>query len=235
MEMRDLTYNDWVLYFQGALLRHPTTGVPSYVREIGIEGIESRAASRPRVVVLESFTTTDPLKATAGRNGTMSEIRGEVLEQLANTNAFDVPTLGYRVYDKGRVVMYLSRNAVGARRGLTLDKVRFTPDAYIQNLNVGGDWMLYSEDVGKLVVMTFNPTNTPFVDGMDAMRNGDLLSFCINEDVLVRPSSVTGFDAELVFRNHAVVGRVSKNNRIVSAGVNDEALGELTGGSVNAA
>ena len=133
-----------------------------------------------------------------------------VLDNGFSSMAF--PRLGYRCYQQGQILLYLDRT-FSVRRGLhTRDiGVSFHEISSLCEAEGRVSRAFYTNTLVK-EFSVFNPTNTPFSQGVARVAAGEALSFCINEDFACAPSPSTAF-LELLYRGKPV-GTVRESGNV---------------------
>lgn len=122
------------------------------------------------------------------------------------------PPLGYRAAMDGQVLMYLNRT-FSTRRGLQVRDISVSfHDVALQCARVRGIDLDYFQGSDVKSHLVFDTNFTPFLEGFNAIKKGDIASFAVSPDFAVAPSDTVEY-LEIMFRQRRV-GTVSENGRV---------------------
>ena len=137
---------------------------------------------------------------------------------------FKTPKLGWRTSHEGKVLTYLIRDNRSYHRGTSEHNLRTNNSAMTDWLTRSGNLTL-GLSASKLCLLTLAPEFMKFSEGIEAIRNGSVLSFAASPDIAVGPSEDDNLD--IYFRQN-VAGRVKPDNTVeVSLPIITEYLKEL--------
>jgi hypothetical protein len=168
--------------------------MPNLIESIGENYFNRRFADtfflddrkRPSVVVRagEGQVTYEALTGSASRvSSTHRTLPYSFFEGLGN---FSVPILGWRTRDKGRFLAFFSRNNRSYHRGLSPDNLQMVYSDLTAWAGRSGNTNL-DIDYKTKCFMAMKPSFLPFTEGVQKMRDGELLSFAVSPTVAVVP------------------------------------------------
>lgn len=127
-------------------------------------------------------------------------------------SVFSVPALGWRSAAQGRYTVYMSRNNRTYQRGVSngvLNKfIAPSTELLIRDDGVSPD---YYERESTVVTMVMRPEYMPLREGVEAMNEGSVYSFCVSANLAILPVSD---DAYGLYFNTNRVGSVSPGGNV---------------------
>jgi hypothetical protein len=126
-----------------------------------------------------------------------------------DASPFRVPDLGWRAYDRGRGLVYMSRNNGSYHRGLSNGNLVIATSAMTAALLRRNAVLRYNPP--QFAHLAYFPEFLSFAEGMQKVRRGEIASFAVNHQVAVVPrGDGTMF---IMFRN-TVAGTVDHNGTV---------------------
>lgn len=134
-------------------------------------------------------------------------------ECFKDLTMFKTPALGWRMAANGRYLVYLRRNNKAYRRGVSLTHVTGWLAPSTQLLVSTGDLSkdFYSRQSSR-AMMIMKPEYMKLQQGLQAMRDGDVLSFAVSNNLAVIPDVD---DKVSVYFNMSKVGTIGLDGSIV--------------------
>lgn len=196
--------------------------MPSLVTQLGLEYVDQFYKGAyfmyaGNVYLYGRHITNEQIKCHMINKDTWSFTQVEIPSNVIDTmDFFAWPKLGYREYiTRGiRNTSYITLQR-SAMRGLKDDLLDFSC--------VGDTYLLPSvaqmrESVSQAVYANeiFNPKFTPFLEGLENLRDGKAISFALNEDIAVAFSCTQGPDrlGDVLYKQK-VIGEVRPNGEVV--------------------
>lgn len=141
---------------------------------------------------------------------------------FSDLSVFSVPPLGWRTAEDGCYLAHFRRNNKSYQRAVA-------PKVLLRTLSPATQFLVDTDNVSEhkyanpeaLTALIMLPKYLPFREGLEAMRKGDLFSFCVNPNVAVIPN--VGKTQALYF-NMTKVGVVNTAGEVVIPDTNISAL-----------
>lgn len=127
-------------------------------------------------------------------------------------SVFSVPSMGWRCTAQGRFMSFITRNNRSYVRGVAISNIEkwhspmtrflFNEDALSEDY--------YNRD-STLVSLILKPEYTPIKEGIQAIREGEVLAFCSSNNLAFMPATAGKL---AIFFNKNQVGEVAKDGTI---------------------
>lgn len=128
-------------------------------------------------------------------------------------SVFHTPPLGWRMNADGTYMAHLRRNNKSYQRALATRVIqRQVSPATSFLIDSGNLDLFYYDQPTTTIAMVMIPKFVAFREGVEAMRNGELFSFCVNPNLAVIPDVN---DQQALLFNTTKVGVVKKNGDVV--------------------
>ena len=131
---------------------------------------------------------------------------------FTDLSVFTVPPLGWRSTAQGRVLVHFRRNNRSYHRAISAGVLIQTVSPVTKYLydtgNISSEY--YSRNA-TLVSMVMNPEYTPFKEGIEALRSGKVISFCVSPTIAVIPDAE---EKQAIYFNTNKVGEINPDDSI---------------------
>jgi hypothetical protein len=129
---------------------------------------------------------------------------------LKDFSSFQYPKLGYRQLQQSKVknAVVAASTARSALRGLRQESIRYDPLPVYNALAMVGD--NFSEaNAARRLKEIFQPTFTPFTQGLKKLMDGDWPAFAVNEDLAIGLCVSNDRDGWDIYFRGRVVGNIT--------------------------
>lgn len=127
---------------------------------------------------------------------------------FTDASVFAIPNLGWRSLDKGRLLVYLSRNNSSYHRGLASRNLNIETSSLTTLLHRRGGYTTQINPIDYLRAAAM-PEFMTLMEGIEKIRNEEILSFAVSSTVAVLP--LNGEQLRVMFKQK-VAGIINPDN-----------------------